>query len=158
MGGYSSPLTCCDRDCAGANHCQIGGYQCNDCGRWFCGSELNEEGYCSDCAAEREEHTCTECGSYDSEQELFDGLCWDCLCASNPVKAVRVKAKEMHDFAARLRKVNLGFGTSAECHANDIDKIAEGLHDILKGAVKTLNDLACNLASDDAIVELANGK
>lgn len=33
-----NPLTCCDRDCAAANHCVVGGFQCEDCGEWYCPS------------------------------------------------------------------------------------------------------------------------
>ena len=46
------PLTCCDRDCAGANHCgAMGGVQCPDCGMWYCPtSEGDDEGRCDDCA------------------------------------------------------------------------------------------------------------
>ena len=53
MSGHAKPLTCCDRDCALVNGCREGGYQCERCGRWFCGSELNEDRLCDDCAAER---------------------------------------------------------------------------------------------------------
>lgn len=49
MSGHARPLTCCDRDCAGANGCRIGGYQCERCGRWFCGDEIGEDGICVDC-------------------------------------------------------------------------------------------------------------
>ena len=41
-----SPITCCDRDCAGANGCRVGGYRC--------AYELDERGLCEDCAAQRE--------------------------------------------------------------------------------------------------------
>lgn len=53
MSGRARPLTCCDRDCALANGCRIGGYQCERCGRWFCGEDLDEDRLCDDCAAER---------------------------------------------------------------------------------------------------------
>ena len=55
MSGRYKPLTCCDRDCAGVNNCRIGGYECEGCGRWFCGSDLDEDGYCDECAARRRE-------------------------------------------------------------------------------------------------------
>lgn len=53
MSGHWKPLTCCDRDCAGANHCRIGGYECEGCGKWFCSTDLDEDGYCEYCAEER---------------------------------------------------------------------------------------------------------
>lgn len=62
MSGHSSPLTCCDSDCAGINHCRIGGYQCESCGCWFCGDEVNEDGLCDDCANRREEEEAEEEG------------------------------------------------------------------------------------------------
>lgn len=37
MSGLVRPLSCCDRDCAGANGCRVGGYQFDRCGLWFCG-------------------------------------------------------------------------------------------------------------------------
>lgn len=49
MSGHTKPLTCCDGDCALVNGCRIGGYQCERCGRWFRGSELNEDNLCADC-------------------------------------------------------------------------------------------------------------
>ena len=58
MSGHYRPLTCCDRYCALANGCREGGYQCARCGKWFCGSELNEDNLCVDCegaAAEENE-------------------------------------------------------------------------------------------------------
>ena len=72
MSGHTKPLTCCDRDCALVNGCSIGGYQCERCGRWFCGSELNEDNLCVDCEeAEAEENeegdaaaTLTACVTY----------------------------------------------------------------------------------------------
>lgn len=36
MIGKATPLACCDSDCAGANGCRIGGYQCDRCGEWYC--------------------------------------------------------------------------------------------------------------------------
>lgn len=53
MSGHYHPLTCCDRDCAEANGCRIGGYECAGCGKWFCGDEIDQDGYCDDCAEER---------------------------------------------------------------------------------------------------------
>lgn len=44
----------CDADCRGINHC--GGHaMCNECGEVFCGYELDEDGYCVDCASKREQ-------------------------------------------------------------------------------------------------------
>lgn len=53
MSGSASPKTCCDRDCAGANNCWIGGYQCKGCGYWFCADEIDDDGLCDECAEER---------------------------------------------------------------------------------------------------------
>lgn len=56
MGGRTKPLTCCDRDCAEANGCRIGGGQCRKCGRWFCPPlSLDESGLCDECAVENED-------------------------------------------------------------------------------------------------------
>ena len=52
MSGRHRPLTCCDRDCALVNGCRDGGYQCERCGRWFCGEDLDEERLCENCAEE----------------------------------------------------------------------------------------------------------
>lgn len=65
MSGHTRPLTCCDRDCEGANGCRIGGYRCDRCGLWFCGDELETVGdrtLCGDCADE-----------YREEQEESEG-------------------------------------------------------------------------------------
>jgi len=51
--GHTRPLTCCDRDCAGANGCRIGGYLCEVCGLWYCGEEMHEVDLCEDCWEER---------------------------------------------------------------------------------------------------------
>lgn len=71
MSRHESPLTCCDWECAAANNCREGGYQCEDCGCWFCGSEVaeGEDGVlrCDDCANEYEERKAQE------EQEADDG-------------------------------------------------------------------------------------
>ena len=52
MSTRYSPLTCCDRDCAGANNCTMGGVECPDCGCWYCpiSHDHDEEGRCDDCA------------------------------------------------------------------------------------------------------------
>jgi len=52
--GYWRSLTCCDRDCAVANGCRMGGYQCHICGRWYCGEEMHDVDHCSDCWEDRE--------------------------------------------------------------------------------------------------------
>lgn len=55
-GGSHHPLTCCDRDCAGANGCgHLGGTQCESCGLYYCSMNIGEDGLCETCAAEREE-------------------------------------------------------------------------------------------------------
>ena len=51
MSGHIRPLTCCDSECAAVNHCVKGGVQCNGCGLYFCEYNLNEIGFCEDCAA-----------------------------------------------------------------------------------------------------------
>ena len=58
--GHSRPLTVCDDLCAGANNCRVGGFQCDGCGLWFCGGDLNQVGdtsehLCDDCLAAREQ-------------------------------------------------------------------------------------------------------
>lgn len=54
--GRTSPLTCCDSDCAGANSCRVGGCQCRKCGLWFCPVDgLDEDGLCDNCASENED-------------------------------------------------------------------------------------------------------
>lgn len=52
MSKRYSPLTCCDRDCAAANACTIGGEQCPDCGCWYCpvSDDHDDDGRCDDCA------------------------------------------------------------------------------------------------------------
>lgn len=51
MSKHYSPLTVCDRDCAGANACTMGGEQCTDCGCWYCpATEGIGDGRCDDCA------------------------------------------------------------------------------------------------------------
>ena len=64
MSGHIRPLTCCDSECAAVNHCVNGGVQCNGCGLYFCDYNLNNDGYCEDCAA--------KLGS-DEESEENDG-------------------------------------------------------------------------------------
>ena len=57
--GHTRPLTCCDRDCAVVNDCQVGGRQCDDCELWFCISDLTRtddgKDLCDDCRAAREQ-------------------------------------------------------------------------------------------------------
>ena len=71
MSGHHHPLTCCDRDCAGVNHCRIGGYQCERCGRWFCSTDLDEDGYCEHCAEEWRKEQIEE-DNEDNESEGGD--------------------------------------------------------------------------------------
>lgn len=57
MRVHVSPLTCCDSDCARSNRCRVGGYQCTECGEWFCpdtdGGEFNGMEYvCRSCEDE----------------------------------------------------------------------------------------------------------
>ena len=59
MGGSAHPLRCCDSDCAGVNHCCIGGYQCERCGLYFCGEEIDEDGLCPNC--HRDPVDCQRC-------------------------------------------------------------------------------------------------
>lgn len=68
MSGHHHPLTCCDRDCAAVNGCREGGYQCERCGRWFCGNEIDEDNLCEDCAEEaRKEREEEEEGEEDNQ-------------------------------------------------------------------------------------------
>lgn len=60
MSGRARPLTCCDGECARANGCRVGGYQCDRCGGWYCpdldGGDFYGYGMnyvCADCAEER---------------------------------------------------------------------------------------------------------
>lgn len=71
MSRRYSPLTCCDRDCAGANNCTMGGVECPDCGCWYCpvSHECDEDGRCDDCA---ERHR-RELEEEELEQEDEDG-------------------------------------------------------------------------------------
>ena len=52
---FIRPLSVCDRDRALVNGCRVGGYQCPDCGMWYCPdtNDHDAEGRCEDCAAER---------------------------------------------------------------------------------------------------------
>lgn len=58
--GNTRPLAICDHDCAVVNDCQIGGCQCDGCGLWFCGEDLEQvedRHLCEGCAEEyRKEH------------------------------------------------------------------------------------------------------
>ena len=42
MSGHLGMINVCDLDCAVANGCQRGGFQCEDCGKWYCGYEVEE--------------------------------------------------------------------------------------------------------------------
>jgi len=53
MAGREKPIAVCDRDCAGANNCRIGGYKCKGCGYWFCTDDIDENGLCDECAEAR---------------------------------------------------------------------------------------------------------
>ena len=55
MSGHHNPITCCDRECAAANYCFVGGIQCEGCGLYFCASDINENGYCEECEKKRRE-------------------------------------------------------------------------------------------------------
>ena len=55
MSGSANPKTCCDHECAAANSCRIGGYQCDDCGCWFCIDDMGDDGRCAECAERRRE-------------------------------------------------------------------------------------------------------
>ncbi len=69
MSKHFSPLKCCDRDCAFANHCTMGGEQCPDCGCWYCPvSEGDDEGRCEDCAERHRQESAEE-----EEEEVVDG-------------------------------------------------------------------------------------
>ena len=54
---HTRPLVSCDSDCARVNWCRVGGYQCTECGGWFCphtdGGDFNGMEYvCRSCADE----------------------------------------------------------------------------------------------------------
>lgn len=73
MSRHEYPLTCCDSDCAGANGCRIGGYQCEDCGCWFCVDGVTFDGgvcLCDECAERRRRELEEE---EQAEQEAEDG-------------------------------------------------------------------------------------
>lgn len=53
MGGSPHPMSLCDHACAWINHCSVGGIQCLRCDNWFCSDEINEDGYCAECAKEK---------------------------------------------------------------------------------------------------------
>lgn len=59
MNGSYDPIHCCDPECAGINHCAMGGIPCERCGRYFCAHELDGNNLCADCektiAEEQEE-------------------------------------------------------------------------------------------------------
>lgn len=55
MTDHESPLTCCDRECAAANDCIVGGIECDGCGQFYCSHEIDERGLCAECAKERAE-------------------------------------------------------------------------------------------------------
>lgn len=49
--------TCCDKECAETNFCQVGGVQCERCGAYFCARDLEEHDgqyICDDCKTEME--------------------------------------------------------------------------------------------------------
>lgn len=60
MSGSPYPITCCDRDCANANYCFVGGIQCERCGLYFCASDLNENGHCEECERQKAEEEMEE--------------------------------------------------------------------------------------------------
>ena len=53
---HVKPLANCDGYCAQANGCRVGGFQCSECGSWFCpdtdgGDFINGTKYvCRSCA------------------------------------------------------------------------------------------------------------
>ena len=73
-GREESPLTVCDRDCAGANNCRVGGYQCPDCGKFFCpvSEESDDGGRCADCSARHMEEMREEAEA-EADEEVEDG-------------------------------------------------------------------------------------
>lgn len=83
MSGHVGPIRCCDRECAGVNHCTMGGVECNGCGRYFCSGELDEDGYCDDCSDAKHEDNgearCDRCEEWFPEEDLEDGLCEECF-------------------------------------------------------------------------------
>ena len=53
MTRHAKPLRSCDEDCARVNHCSVGGYQCQECGTWFCPGNGGNE-LCEDCWKKKE--------------------------------------------------------------------------------------------------------
>ena len=56
MSGRFRPITVCDRVCAIANECRIGGYQCEDCRKWYCVYDVEDYRgmtLCGECAESR---------------------------------------------------------------------------------------------------------
>ena len=93
MRGYIREITCCDRDCAGANGCRIGGYQCEDCGKWYCIYEVEEylgSILCGDCVENRRARQYLEmCGV--TEEQL--GVITEALSGETPAQVLaRVNA------------------------------------------------------------------
>lgn len=64
---HVKPLRCCDSECARANGCRgSGGYQCNDCGGWFCPSTDGGEFF------DGVNYTCRQCADRLAQQEEED--------------------------------------------------------------------------------------
>jgi len=57
MSGSTTPIRVCDHECALVNGCSVGGLTCEGCGRYFCASDLDQDGYCDRCAEEREDES-----------------------------------------------------------------------------------------------------
>lgn len=59
---HTRPLVSCDSDCARANMCRVGGYQCQVCGSWFC---PDSDGW----SWNGMEYTCRRCAEMNEEEE-----------------------------------------------------------------------------------------
>lgn len=71
MSGSAHPLKCCDAECAAANHCEVGGIVCENCGMYFCLEDLDENGLCDECAneiAEDQLGICARCAFYGTDE------------------------------------------------------------------------------------------
>lgn len=61
-----NPLRCCDSECARANGCIMGGYQCKECGEWFCKDTDGGEFF------DGMNYTCRQCADRLAKQEEED--------------------------------------------------------------------------------------
>lgn len=63
MSIHTRQLILCDSDCARANGCRVGGYQCESCGEWFCPDTDGGESF------DGVNYTCRRCAEANEEEE-----------------------------------------------------------------------------------------